>query len=157
MLTGKRALTMAIFTLLSVCLSSLSGVHNHTEVRVLNCFLIFYIFCHVSQTSLPLPVLFSQSSLLIHFCHYFLHIAVSNALCDCCSLVFTYNYFWHMLCNLVKLTSWTIWGSLLFRLHLSSDSISHLLPSPIFLHFMTFKRDLRVCSTTSWTENTVAV
>lgn len=123
-----------------------------TEVWVLNCFLIFYLFCHVSQKSLPLLIIFS----LIHFSIIFFHISVSKVFCHCCSLVFTYNYFCYMLCNLVRLISWTIWGSFLFRLHLSSDPISHLLPSPIFLHFTTFKRDLRVCSTTSRTENTVA-
>lgn len=141
------------FVLLSA--TSIWSAQSH---RGLGAQLLSEFLCILScfQTSLPLPVISSKSPLLINFCHYFLHISVSNALCHCCSLVFTSIYFWYMLCNLVRLTSWTIWGSLLLRLHLSTDSISHLLPSPIFLHFITFKRDLRVFNTTSRTENTVA-
>ena len=54
-------------------------MHYHTEIWVFICFRIIYIFSHISQASLPLPVIFLQSSLLIHFCRYFLHVSASSA------------------------------------------------------------------------------
>lgn len=140
---------MGLLILLPCSLPCLSGMHRGLGAQLLSDFLsILSCFPEIPTSSYNL--------LPYSFCHYFFHISVSKVFCHCCSLVFTYNYFCYMLCNLVRLISWTIWGSFLFRLHLSSDPISHLLPSPIFLHFTTFKRDLRVCSTTSRTENTVA-
>lgn len=120
LLTGKRILTIAILTLFSQHLPCLSGVHYHTEVSVPICLQTVYRFSHIPQATLPVPVICLQSSLLIHFGHYFLHISVSSAIFLIAVLLSSLQTISEISYDTLQDLG-SIWGSLLFRLHLNSE------------------------------------
>lgn len=154
LLTGKIILTIAILlSSPSVCLVCLEC--TITQIWVFICFQIVYIFSHISQASLPLPV---------HFCHYFLHFSVSSAIFVIavllCSLQTVSDVSYATLQDFDHdqsgdhscLGSMSIQKFFSCFLYLGESCC----PSPVLLHFTPLERDLRTSSTSSWTENTIA-